>query len=224
VPPGYASLENVRLVVLVVFGVMIVVWLVSAVLGVQEILIVDRLIAGERVSDAELADSDDRVALVGLLQTVGYVAGAVAFLTWLRRAYANLDAIAPGMRRYGVGWAVGGWFVPILFWWRPKQVVNDIWLAGDAEASRPPIWPLGVWWTGFIVTGFVSRVASRAYQGGDTNQELRDGAVAYLVSDSLDVVVLALAVLVVLRTTRRLDARARAVTTTPAVDDAPQPA
>src|SRR5215213_2684690 len=30
-------------------------------------------------------------------------------------------------RRYGTGWALGSWFVPILNAWRPKQIINDIW-------------------------------------------------------------------------------------------------
>ncbi len=46
-----------------------------------------------------------------------------------------MDAVAPTERRYGHGWAIGGWFVPILNFWRPMQVVNDVWRAGGWPRS-----------------------------------------------------------------------------------------
>jgi uncharacterized protein DUF4328 len=31
---------------------------------------------------------------------------------WLSQAYRNIDAVAPGGRRFDPGWAIGSWFVP----------------------------------------------------------------------------------------------------------------
>ena len=38
----------------------------------------------------------------------------IVFIRWLRAAYRNLDLLAPGVRRYGHGSAIGAWFVPFL--------------------------------------------------------------------------------------------------------------
>src|SRR5262245_47029848 len=55
-----------------------------------------RLIAGAEggvltVADAEA--NDTRQAVMGFLQFAGYVAGAILFLRWFRRAYLNLPAL-----------------------------------------------------------------------------------------------------------------------------------
>ena len=57
---------------------------------------------------------------------------------WMFRAYNNVDAVAPGARRYDGGWAIGSWFVPILNLFRPKQIINDIWRAATGSPTRPP--------------------------------------------------------------------------------------
>jgi Domain of unknown function (DUF4328) len=72
---------------------------------------------------------------------------AIAFillLRWLHFAYAGLDSYAPGVRRFATGWAYGGWFVPVLNWWRPKQLVNDVWLG-------PPSILRAAWWGAWLL-------------------------------------------------------------------------
>jgi hypothetical protein len=66
------------------------------------------------VGNAELERNDARQQLVGLAQLALWIACAIAFIRWLRAAYRNVDVVAPGLRRHGHGWAIGGWFVPIL--------------------------------------------------------------------------------------------------------------
>ena len=52
-------------------------------------------------------------------------------IAWTHRLYRNLEPLGFRELRFGSGWAVGGWFVPFLNLVRPKQIVNDIWRAGD---------------------------------------------------------------------------------------------
>jgi hypothetical protein len=152
--------------------------------------------------------------MVGLIQTGVYLATIVFFIRWLYRAYKNVDAVTPGARRYGHGWAIGGWFVPILSLWRPKQVVNDVWRAGTPEGrplDAPPGWLLRIWWCAFLITSVLGNIASRTGTDPDaTNEELRSGTIAYLVADSFDCVAAVLAILTVLAVTRRMEAKAAA--------------
>lgn len=142
--------------------------------------------------------------IVGLLQFVLVVAGAVVFIRWLHTAYENVDVVAPGVRRYGHEWAIWGWFVPVLNLGRPKQVVNDVWRAGGttAEDSEPGRLLLA-WWAFWILWGWIDLVALLADLG-----ELRLGAIAHACSSAVEIVAALLALFVVRRATDRLDLRA----------------
>ncbi len=177
-----------------------------------EIQLLDRSIAGGSITDAEAAANDNRQAIIGVLQFVGLVAGAIVFIRWLTAAYRNTDVVAPGTRRYGHGWAIGSWFVPFLSLWRLKQVVNDVWRAGGRDAAdAEPGALLGLWWTAFIVSNWVGGVAARSVFGDQTPEEIRSGDIAYLVSDGIDIIGAILAIYVVRMASDRLDDRARSL-------------
>src|SRR3712207_1026141 len=95
--------------------------------GLLELDLLDRLAAGEQVPPDQIDFNDTRQALIGFAQLAFYIVAAIFFIAWFHRGYRNVDAIGPQWRRHGTGWAIGGWFVPILSLWRPKQIVNDMW-------------------------------------------------------------------------------------------------
>ena len=138
---------------------------------------------------------------------------AVFFIRWLRLAYRNADVVAPGVRRYKHGWAIGAWFVPFLNLWRPKQIVNDAWRAGDASgaphAAPLPAW-LNIWWVAWLITNVLAQVAGRLALRQDTNEELRTVDYWYIASDATDAVAAALAIVVVRRISARLEERGAA--------------
>lgn len=123
--------------VLVVFAVVAVINVIAVISDVLGIHLFDRLLAGKTLTDSEIESNDRRTLVVGIAYTVVYAVAAIVWIRWFHRAYSNLDA---GDRRYGTGWAIGGWFVPILSLWRPKQIANDLWTAGaaDREDADPP--------------------------------------------------------------------------------------
>jgi hypothetical protein len=208
--PGYESMRGRERAVVLMLCAVIVIDLVAVASTIAELRLLDRIEAGEAVADAELDDNDQRQMAVGLVQTILLVATAVCFIRWLRLAYRNADVLAPGLRRYGHGWAIGAWFVPVLNLWRPKKIVNDVWRAGDPSgaphAARLPAL-LNLWWAGWILTSVLAQVAARLAFRQDTLEELRTVDAWYIASDATDVVVALLALLVVRRITRRLEAR-----------------
>src|SRR5919108_281392 len=143
-PESYVPLDGRRQAVTIVFAGIVLVSAVAVVGDVLELRLLDRIVAGESVTAAEATSNDSRQALIGVLQIAATIAGAIVFIRWLHRAYKNIDVVARDQRRYGHGWAIGSWFVPILNLWRPKQVVNDVWRAGArAPAPVPPMTALG---------------------------------------------------------------------------------
>ena len=101
--------------------------------------------------------------------------------------------------------------MPILSLWRPKQIANDIWRAsapaGTSPVVREPGWLLRLWWIGFIASWVVTRITGSNGRES-TPADFQATTTGFLVSDSLDFVVAALAILVVRQMTRRMDARA----------------
>jgi hypothetical protein len=87
----------------------------------------------------------------------------ILLIAWLRRMYRNLPSLGKHDTRFRPGWAVGAWFVPILNWIRPKQMIDEVWHAGDLElpdsytysTEREPVPAVVNFWWGFWVVGSV---------------------------------------------------------------------
>jgi hypothetical protein len=208
-PESYQPLDGRRQAVDVVFAALVAISIVACMFDILEVGLMDRIAGGAPVTEAEATANDNRQGIMGVLQSAAYLAGAIVFIRWLRAAYRNADVVAPGTRRYGHGWAIGSWFVPILNLWRPKQIVNDVWRAGGSDASgSEPGGLLVAWWTAFVLSGWAANIAMRGVFGDQTPEDVRDSSIALAVSDGVDVFGAILAILVVRAATDRLDGRA----------------
>ncbi|MEU2564047.1 DUF4328 domain-containing protein [Streptomyces longispororuber] len=200
-------------------------WALWAGLGQRRIL--DRLLAGEygEAFQREVEDADSRYALAGGAQLVACVLTAVVFLYWFRLVRVNAELFVPEAHTKGRGWALGGWFVPVVNLWVPRRVTSDIWdasvpgpeVAGrlapvgwDPREPRPAHALISAWWTLWIVGFFVGRTAGRVYSGAETASEYATGLRWMMIADALDVVAAVLAVAVVYRITTMQDTKARA--------------
>lgn len=103
----------------------------------------------------------DREFLVFAVTFVAWVLTGVVFLVWLRRVYSNIAALRGRPPRHSKGWVVGSWFVPFLNFVRPKQIVNDVWVASEPDfESTPDFQEVGpprfliVWWVLFLAASF----------------------------------------------------------------------
>jgi hypothetical protein len=219
--PPYQPLAGRAAAATAVLALLLVIDLASVISGYFEVQLFDRLIAGEDIPNSELEASDTRVGMLGLGQGALAVACAIVFISWMHRAYSNIDALPTAHRRYGTGWTIGSWFVPILNFFRPKQIVNDIWRSGR-PASEPAPW-LMVWWIGFLISGILSRVAIPDLGEDPTLAQLKTDSTNYMVSDAFDAAVLVLAILVVRVLTRRQEAAADECRDQPADGAAPLP-
>jgi hypothetical protein len=216
-PESYVPLRGRAQAVTVVFTIIAVVCAGAVVSDWLEWRLMDRIIAGEPVTDAEATSNDNRQGAIGLLQLALIVAAAVVFIRWMHGAYQNVSVVAPAERRYSPGWAIGSWFVPIMNLFRPKQMINDIWRAGgrDAKDAQPGLLLLA-WWVLWLVSSFVVNIAGRSYVDADTAEELKTGTILYFVGDAMQVVCAILAIVIVRRGTDRLDEKAAAVPPPPA--------
>jgi len=117
------------------------------------------------VSVEQIISNNDRQVLMGNVILGCTIATGVVFIVWMRRMYLNIRSF--GMpTAYGVGWVTGGWLVPILNFWRPKQIIEEIWrkVTPDGESREVPRL-LHWWWGLWIVTGIVYGIV--VYAAGD---------------------------------------------------------
>ncbi|MCZ6749577.1 MAG: DUF4328 domain-containing protein [bacterium] len=186
----------------------------------QEILLLQAIQESGSYSEEALTESDTRQVTIAGMQVVMYAVAAIAFLLWVYRANRQVRVLGAAGLRFTPGWAVGWWFVPVMNLFRPYQVVKEVWLASapgavpeggeDWKQGRAP-GLLGWWWGLVILEWVVGRISMQLSVQADTLDALLAASQATLAVDLLDLVLTALAILVVRGIALRLHERRTAV-------------
>lgn len=182
-PPGmypvprvreYRPLRRITVVFLVLALVTTLVTILQAVLMWRSYDEVKRFVYGLLSEDEfdrgvqSIAGSGPLLNLAGLL----FIGTGVTFLIWLWQARENTEVFAPsaavayqggqrlgnGVHRLEQGWVIGSWICPIVQFWFPLQVVEDVVRASEpvgkpdqARALRPLLYGWWASWAGFWV-------------------------------------------------------------------------
>ncbi|MBW2270267.1 MAG: DUF4328 domain-containing protein [Deltaproteobacteria bacterium] len=92
-------------------------------------------------------------------QLLAVFATGVAFMAWLYQLRVNLRAL--GVRRpvYRREWCIWGFLFPGVNFFRPYQVMREIWQASDPDNLDAFLWRqqpvpqlLGIWWLSFLLS------------------------------------------------------------------------
>lgn len=99
-------------------------------------------------------------ALVAVLIAL-YVVGCL----WLLQSYDFAKVLNPTfrMRRSRV-WVWLGWWVPIVAFWFPLQIVDDVRRATAKEQARPG---LGTWWAAWLIAILATNLSGRVFNSED---------------------------------------------------------
>ena len=131
----------------------------------------------------ELAAVFTRLASMALYVIVGFM-----FLMWIYRSTANARTFRPSMNAKP-GWAVGWFFVPIAFLWKPYQYFSETWRVSHSPgtpASEPTPSLLRWWWAAWLISNFTSNLAGRLSMREDEGMLLAAN-VFELVSDAVTI-------------------------------------
>jgi Domain of unknown function (DUF4328) len=119
--------------------------------------------------------------------------------------------------RYAPGWAIGAWFVPVLNFWRPKQIANDIWRGSDpGYPGQQPLWrepvsPLLLfWWSAWILLFILSRAVSQDWRSAASTHAIRSATSLDIAAEVTSIIAAGLSIALVRTLTRREDRRASA--------------
>lgn len=161
---------------------------------------------------AAVGRADEAVVAATVVYFALVVLAGALFAAWLFHLARLVDQLSPDALRYHPGWAIGGWFVPILNLFRPKQMVDDVWSGSSPDLIRdgPPVY-VHLWWAAFLITSAVDSLV--AVSGDDTLSEIASSERVAAWADLGDLVAAGLAVVVLLTVTRRVKravSRARA--------------
>ena len=78
---------------------------------------------------------------------------AILVLMWIYRANHNARQLGAADMRFTPGWAVGWYFIPIAWFWKPYQAMTEIWRASvnPSDWGATPVSPLLRWWWGLWI-------------------------------------------------------------------------
>jgi hypothetical protein len=113
------------------------------------------------VKDLDRLDRADEVVFLAVRGwMLALLAAGVVFIVWLWRARGNAELFSFGQHRRSRGWVIGGWFCPVVNFWFPKQIVDDVIAASDPRT--PPLRPdlrriprrglVLAWWLAWVAT------------------------------------------------------------------------
>jgi hypothetical protein len=157
------------------------------------------------------------------LHGVVFLIAAGVFIAWFFRAYKNLRRLGVQNMRYGDGWAIGAWFIPIFSMFRPKQIANDVWRGSERGLDVSAQWrevavpPLVHWWWGlFLLQGALTEIARRMVESGYNKlfefgsfergiSQIEKGTTVDVVGSIGTIAAAVLAIMVVSQVSRRLD-------------------
>ncbi|MFE7772575.1 DUF4328 domain-containing protein [Streptomyces sp. NPDC057445] len=116
------------------------------------------------------------------IRLLAFLLTGFVFLRWLWQMRVNAEALAPGGHRMKRGWTTGGWLIPVVCFFVPKRIINDIW-----AASSPPDNPrrtgvlLTSWWLLFVAAQLLAYPATSR---GPLSTEMA-GAALYVIAGVL---------------------------------------
>lgn len=134
-----------------------------------------------------------------------FLSTAVVAMVWFYRARANVELFGLHQPGLAAGWSIGGWFCPIVNWWFPARIANDVWKGSDSRGRRERLPLILAWWLVFQL-GIVLEFLGGSDEAGefarpDGLTTLRDNSYVSVAASLVTAVAAVLFVLVVQRIT-----------------------
>ena len=155
---AWHSLDGLKTALIVLFVAGGVVAIATFATALNRISAIDDFDRGAGSINA-LRDADDAVGAASAVQSVVLIATIVVFIIWQFRCAKNVEALGRESAKFGPGWSIGGWFIPLANFVIPVMIFQGFWRA-TAPGTRPgSAWTdgkgsalVGWWWGLFLVS------------------------------------------------------------------------
>lgn len=149
---------------------------------------------GGQISTETATDNDLRQKIIAIIYLVTYIISGVTFIRWFRRAYYNLHLKAETLS-FTEGWAAGSWFVPFISLYRPKQIMNELYvetqnlLSTKQENSTVNLSTqfIGWWWALWLIASFLGQFVFRYSQKAESLEELTTATIASIIASIIGI-------------------------------------
>ena len=221
----FASTQTLAQWVTIVFVLLILVGVIAIVSNFAQVSLLSRVIEGEWITWEEATANDDRQAMIAWAWLLVYVVAAIAFCMWIYRANKNLPALGARHLKYSPGWAVGWFFVPIFSFFRPFQVVTEIWKASSPKVTDDRSWQdnpstplIGWWWALFLISAVVGNILLRWPVEEETASGLLNFTWVYIGSDFLNIIGAIVTIVLVRAISKRQEEKHKQLATLQPID------
>jgi hypothetical protein len=161
----WRSTEGLRTALSGLFLLVVVASVASGVAHLHRAGVIDRISNGTATL-REARRADDLVRTATLIALSLLVAAGVVFIVWQWRTAKNAEVLGRTGARYGAGWSIGGWFIPLANLVIPVLIIQDLWRSSDPDPSlvgwrsRPRSALVGWWWAAIVLGGLAGRSAN----------------------------------------------------------------
>jgi hypothetical protein len=212
-PTWWRSLEGLRTALVVLFACTAAASVAVVFAVVNRLGVINDVEAGQIGFDIvqRANDADDAVDLAAGLALVLALGTAVVLIIWQWRCAKNAELLGRDHPRFGPGWSIGAWFIPLANFVIPVLIFQDLWRA-SSPGARPGEWRkergsglVGVWWALFVVSALGTNLIDG--DEADTFADLKNQNQVLIAAFAVSTIAAALAIAVVVQLTRRFDER-----------------
>ena len=170
----------------------LIVNLISLFSSYLQYQLLTQLSKGVEIANYKLEQNDSREQLVGIVTLIVSIISAVTFIQWFRRAYFNLHSLVPNLT-YTEGWAAGSWFVPVIGFFRPYQIMVELYNKTVARLVERKLFDnqsfdlsfVKVWWALWIIVSIIGRVVYKYISEAETLDKFIDCTIFSMVESIL---------------------------------------
>lgn len=152
----------------------------------------------------EATSNDNRQQAIAIFFIIALIASMITFIRWFRRAYFNLHVRAKTLQ-YSVDDALWCWFIPILNFFRPYNIMKDMYTASEElHYQRKNFVPsplnhslMGFWWAFWVLSRIADQFALRYTLRADGTDEMINSTLFTMISSGIGIVGGLLAIAVV---------------------------
>ncbi len=155
--------QRERIAAFAIYGTMAI----SALVALGELLELSGVIDLVYAPDEPLALAYTTILFTSV---VIFFASVVAVAMWIHRAHSNLHEAGLTGLQFTPGWAVGWYFIPIMFLFKPFQAMRELWTESHQTADRFSATApgnLSTWWSFWIIGNIIGNVSARITLMGD---------------------------------------------------------
>lgn len=186
--------KRAKRIVIVFWGICLL-NLMAVISGYLELELLEKIRAGDTISEQEANANDLRQSIIGIVQTGFYIASVLLFLSWFRRAYGNLHRMRIKNLEYSETMTIWSFIIPIISLYRPYKIAKEIIIETRKKLSeltsnykfQSNLSILGVWWGLFLITNYIGQFALRSVFKNETIDQFITSTQAYMVSDFMDI-------------------------------------